>query len=285
MKNNTTDVADVDSYLDKSTLTPVNPCTRTLPALKISDFENLSNTAAIQILQVTARLESRALPETRLFRAAVPAILTLAGIQNGTYSPPSSLNLTHAASLANSSISAFTALPSSYNNLGNNWSILNSTYIGTYLSGQAIVPRSITATELYLGNQATEALYPTLGAMQLSLTKKEAYMFTFSGKPPVSSAGFWSVTMYNQTGYLVANSENTWAVGDRSNITFADGSLVYSNGAKDASFQVLVQDADVAPPANWTANWLPAPSGGGDFTVTCELFFFFFVFRLSLMHN
>lgn len=272
VKNNNTDVAYVDSYLNNSTLTGINPHTPSHPALTPADFDNLSNTTAISILQLAARLETRAIPETALFQAAVPVILELAGICNGTYSKPASANITLATAMVNASTSAFTDTPSSYPSLGNGWSILNSSYIGTYDSGTAIIPRALTATELYLGNTADEALYPTLGTTQLSLTDSEAYLFTFSGKPPVTDAGFWSVTMYDQTGYLVSNPENKFAVGDRSNITFPNGDLVYGSGTKDGTFQVLVQDASSTPPSNWTANWLPAPSGGGDFTVTFRLY-------------
>jgi hypothetical protein len=62
--------------------------------------------------------------------------------------------------------------------------------------------------------------------------------------------------MYDDDGYLVANQENTYAVGDRSNITFPDGDLVYGNNTEDASLQILVQDADVLPPSNWTKKYV-----------------------------
>ena len=256
MKNNNTDIAYVDSYLNNSTLSLINPRTPSHTALTVTDFENLSNTTAISILQLTARFESRAVPETTLFQAAVPRILALAGICNGSYSQPESANITLATALANASTSAFTDASSSYPSLGNGWSILNSSYIGTYESGVAIIPRSITAAELYLGNTADEALYPTLGTTQLSLTDSEAYLMTFSGKPPVTDNGFWSVTMYDNEGYLVANVENKFAVGDRSNITFPSGDLVYGSSVEDGSFQVLVQDANSKPPSNWTAKYV-----------------------------
>lgn len=83
--------------------------------------------------------------------------------------------------------------------------------------------------------------------------KSEAYLFTFSSKPPVADDGFWGVTMYDDEGYLVLNKENTYAVGDRSNITFSGRDLVYGDGTKDGTFQVLLQDANVAPPSYWTA--------------------------------
>jgi hypothetical protein len=252
VKNNSTDVVDVDDYLTKSTFTSINQRQPSLPALALADFANLSNSTAISTLQLTARLESRAPPETALFRAAVPEILALAGICNGVYSKPASVNLTHAAALAEAAVTTFINTPSSSPSLGNGWSILNNSYSGSFESGTAIIPRALIAESLYLQNTPDNALYPTLGSTQLSLTGNEAYIFTFSGKPPVATFGFWSLTMYDEEGYLVANPENTYAVGDRSNITFPNGDLVYEAGSTDASFQILVQDADVAPPSNWT---------------------------------
>lgn len=253
LKNNGTDVADVNSYLDNSTLVRTNTRTPLLPALSLADFANLSHTTAVSILELTARFESRSVPETPLFQAAVPEILALAGIGNGSYSQPASVNLTLASAVVNSLTSAFLHTPSNYPSLGNGWSILNSSYIGTYKSGTAIIPRALTAISLYLGNTADESLYPTLGSTQLSLTDDEAYLFTFSGKPPVAKNGFWSLTMYDDDGYLVSNTENIYAVGDRSNITFPNGNLVYGNATEDGSFQILVQDANRSPPGNWTA--------------------------------
>lgn len=270
VKNNGTDTTSVDAYLTNCNLTTVNPKAPSLPALTLSDFSGLSNSTVVSTLQLLARFESRAAPEAATFQASVPEILALAGISNGTYSQPASVNLTSAAVLTNASISAFTNSSSNYPSLGNGWSALNSSLDGTFDNGKSIIARAITGIELYLQNTADNAIYPTLGSTVLSLTGNESYIFTFSGKPPVASDGFWSLTMYDDTGYLVANPQNTYAVGDRSNITFTNGDLVYAANASDGAFQVLVQDANVIPPSNWTANWLPAPAGGGSFTITCK---------------
>jgi hypothetical protein len=219
----------------------------------LNDFANLPNSTTLSTLELTARLQSRAPPEAPLFKAAVPAILALAGISNGSYQQPPSVNLTLATNLASASASAFTNLPSSYTNIGNGWSILNNSYSGTFKSGTAIIPRTLIAAALYLQNTPSNAIYPTLGSTQLNLTDSESYVFTFSGKPPVAEDGFWSLTMYDDDGYLVANKENTYAVGDRSNITYPSGELVYGNSTGDGTFQVLVQDAGISPPSNWTA--------------------------------
>ncbi|KAK5132324.1 hypothetical protein LTR08_009159 [Meristemomyces frigidus] len=274
IKNNTTDVTKVAAYLSKSSLFPVNSHEPFNPPLIAADFADLSNSTALSTLEMTARLQSRAPPETARFQHAVPAILALAGIRNGSYHQPACVNLTLASALVEAAVTTFTEAPSSYPDLGNGWSVLNNTYSGSFEYGAAVVARAIVAAALYLQVTPANALYPTLGSTQTTLTDSEAYLFTFSGRPPVASNGFWSLTMYDDAGYLVANAENTYAVGDRSNITFADGDLVYNDydGAADGTFQVLVQDAGVPPPSNWTANWLPAPAGGGSFTVTFRLY-------------
>jgi hypothetical protein len=60
-------------------------------------------------------------------------------------------------------------------------------------------------------------------------------------------------------------AQTVYALGDRSNITYPSGARVYSNErSEDGMFQILMQPADVTPPANWTSNWLPGPVGGGN---------------------
>jgi len=65
--------------------------------------------------------------------------------------------------------------------------------------------------------------------------------------PPVRA--FWSVTMYSEDGYFVANPINRFAIGDRDPLKFnADGSL-----------DLIIQHD--APEGDKQANWLPAPAG------------------------
>jgi hypothetical protein len=68
---------------------------------------------------------------------------------------------------------------------------------------------------------------------------------------------------------------NVSSLGDRSNITYASGVAVYGtdrDAEQDEAFQLLIQPADVSPPANWTGNWLPGPSGGGNMTSLLRFF-------------
>ena len=60
---------------------------------------------------------------------------------------------------------------------------------------------------------------------------------------------FWSVTMYDQDGFQVANPLNRYALGDRDPLRYnADGSL-----------DLLIQHNNPGPGRE--PNWLPAPAG------------------------
>jgi len=139
--------------------------------------------------------------------------------------------------------------------------------------------RTAVAASGYLMLKAPNAIYPSwsngsgdgpVGSSGLSVGANESLLYTFSGRPALSATGFWSLTAYNADNFLISNDRNVYALGDRSNITYASGAPVYgskSSSDQDGPFQILVQPADVAPPANWTSNWLPAPWGGGSLSV------------------
>lgn len=156
--NSTADLADVDAFLSNSTLAAINPHKPTTPALSVADFAHLSNSTAISTLQLTARLESRAKPETALFRAAVPEILELAGIRHGSYNQPACVNLTHASALAEDAVTAWSESASSYSDFGNGWVSMNSSISGVFENGTAIVPRALVANTLYLQNTVNNAV-------------------------------------------------------------------------------------------------------------------------------
>ncbi len=127
--------------------------------------------------------------------------------------------------------------------------------------------RKYIAQIAYLELVPSEALYPSYSdeaaTGTTNLGPKEAFLFTFSAPPPTQSSGFWSLTVYGGDQFLIPNQLNRYEVGDRSNLTYPDGQMVYGVNATPGPFRVLLQPADVTPPANWTSNWLPAPSGGG----------------------
>lgn len=212
---------------------------------------------------------------------APAATLEAAGISNTTYSAPPSVNLT----LANATALATTVAEASdrinIDVLNNGWVELSPSLVGVYDTNYAL--RALVAFTGYLALRTPFAFYPnwansTKGASNALLTvgPNEAILFTFSGKPPLQPVGFWSLTAYDAGDFfLIPNPIDVYALGDRSNLTYADGSRVYGSAAdddRDGTFQILLQPADVAPPANWTSNWLPAPAGGGGVAAQFRVF-------------
>jgi hypothetical protein len=71
-----------------------------------------------------------------------------------------------------------------------------------------------------------------------------------AGWPPIDPRGFWSLTMYDEHGFLVENTIHRYALGDR------------TPGIRrrpDGSLSIYIQCDD--PGGERTANWLPAPCG------------------------
>lgn len=258
VRNNGTDEQHAASVVKNITLTPTNQRSSAIPSLTPSDLDNLSNDTSTRILELTARLGYRNLPETTDYVRLVPKILHEAGIGNGTYSKPHSVNMTAAETMYNNAKLSFLTSPNSYVKQDNGWQVLNPETAGTWHNGTDLVSRTAIALRAYLANTAEDAIYPTLAAPQFSLNSNESYLFTFSSKPPVAKDGFWSITAYDSDGYLIENPLNVYQVGDRSNLTYSNGSLVYptvdhsSDGKDIKPFQVLIQPSNVMPPKNWT---------------------------------
>ncbi|KAK5174736.1 uncharacterized protein LTR77_001818 [Saxophila tyrrhenica] len=206
-----------------------------------------------------------------------PPQLAAAGISawNHSYTPPPNVDLDLANATALRQALATTILPSTNKALNNNWTLLAPSTLGIYGDDYAL--RAAVSLSGYLALRAPFAIYPTFNNVSASnpgnagvifLEADEAVLLTFSGKPPVDSqAGFWSLTAYGGdlgSYHLVPNERDVYALGDRSNLTYPNGGRVYGGNSTGEEFQILLQPADVPPPANWTSNWLPAPSGGGN---------------------
>jgi hypothetical protein len=167
-------------------------------------------------------------------------------------------------------------------NTNNGWSVVQSNLTGKFGTDYGL--RMEISETGYLMLQAPYAVYPSwsngtvarpMEGELLELGADESYIYTFSGKPPLRELGFWSLTAYDSDGFLIPNPRNVSSLGDRSNITYTSGGAVYgadSDVEQDGAFQLLIQAADVSPPANWTGNWLPGPSGGGNMTSLLRFF-------------
>lgn len=254
VRNNGSDLAAVTEIIDACSLmkaeTQSSFVNSTVQPLSLATFANISSMSLpVGILELTARTLNASPPINVTNPKAVVRELKEAGVYGGSYQAPAGVNLSIAANDALSAVTTVT--DTSFLDLNNGWSRI--ALQGLY--GSNYVARAGVAYSGYLALVSSEAIYPSYRNGNLSLTSDEAYLYTFSSKPPLGFSGFWSLTMYNASGFLVANPVDVYSVGDRSNLTYPDGSLVYGNGSSsnDQSFQVLIQSAAVPPPANWTS--------------------------------
>jgi hypothetical protein len=130
--------------------------------------------------------------------------------------------------------------------VANGWS-MNTDTMGVY--GNFYLKRAVVA-QLGLGaNLPEDAIYPlNLGdesGKPLDGANKYTIHFEKAILPPVN--GFWSITLYDQEGFQVANTLNRFAISSWMPFNYnSDGSL-------DLYFQ------NESPGADKEANWLPAP--------------------------
>jgi hypothetical protein len=129
----------------------------------------------------------------------------------------------------------------------NGWAF--TTKAGTY--GTNYVQRALV-TVIGLGaNRPQDAVYPTSLKPNVIESYDGAHKYTMTfpkgQTPPVK--GFWSLTMYDEQLFFVANPINRYSMSVRTNPTYeSDGSLV-----------IYIQNE--SPGADKEANWLPAPTG------------------------
>jgi hypothetical protein len=174
------------------------------------------------------------------------------------------VNTTIAAAIANASVAADVGNATHIRNQGNGWELSIASYQGNY--GINYGGRAYVAINGYQQQTVVQTLYPgylsTGFTSSVSLAVNTSLLVTISRKPPVLQFGFWSLTVYGSDQYLIPNPLNRFEVGDRSyNLTYQNSTkLVYgpsANVSADGPFQILVQPANLVPPANWTGNWLP----------------------------
>jgi hypothetical protein len=128
------------------------------------------------------------------------------------------------------------------------WAIPNP-IIGAY--GTDYTYRAGVATIGLGANTPVESVYPTAfgDADGRLFDGASSYQLTFPpGQPPPARA-FWSLTMYDQDGYLVANPQRRYAVGD---------SHPPLRREPDGSIVIVLQHA---APTEAGVNWLPTPAG------------------------
>jgi len=266
--NGPDDVQKVNALQTHFILTPMRIPVRLAPRLtKHILFDGFSNDYIERLLQLTARLSLFNLPEVGSEIAKVTAILQLAGLSRGSYTTPSGVNLTLAKADAAAAVSSVHGgLVSHYFlELQNGWSQLRDEYSGDFKEHYNV--RAFVASQGYLQLKVDQAVYPVYNISH-NLTSNISYTITFDGKPPVN--GFWSLTVYNETAYLVANQWNIYSLGDRSAIRYPNCTLVYPRSDSDknsaiefpncspptgsddnGNFTILLQTLDIPPPKRY----------------------------------
>jgi hypothetical protein len=128
--------------------------------------------------------------------------------------------------------------------------LLPAAHIGAYGTDYAF--RALIAVVGLGANTPDEAIYPAgitdeSGAL---FNGGNSYRLTFPPGQEPPARYFWSLTLYDSDGYLVANPLNRYSLGPTHPplLRRADGSIV-----------IAIQGD---PPTEADVNWLPSPSGG-----------------------
>lgn len=140
--------------------------------------------------------------------------------------------------------------------LENGWSV-HRAIIGNY--GEHYGVRTGVAMVGLGALPPEEAVYPNtkVDGAGRPLTGANAYKIHFpAGKVPPADA-FWSITVYDTEGFLVANPIGRYALGGRDPLVFNP----------DGSLDLYIQHA---APQQFASNWLPAPEG--DFALTMRIY-------------
>lgn len=264
--NTTAELNQIHTYQNASSLTNVTrqagttspPLTSLAPNGTYSGIDTPA-----KLLNLSASLVSFNQLENYTDRYRTATILAQADIYNGQYYPQAGVNLTLASLIANNSISADIGNASHIRQQGNNLQLSIPSYQGNY--GINYGARVYIAISGYQAQTVRQTLYPGLGNIGFSslvnLKPNTSFLLTFSAKPKLNKLGFWSFTVYGADQYLVRNPLDRFEIGDRSyNFTYISGGTVYgpnANATHDGPFQILVQNVNNTPPANWTGNWIP----------------------------
>jgi len=132
--------------------------------------------------------------------------------------------------------------------LVNGWQVTADT-MGVY--GNYYLKRAALAMIGLGSNPPEDAIYPLtfVDADGKPLNGENDYVLHFDRHelPPVEA--FWSVTVYDQEGFQVANPLNRSALGDRDALRYDP----------DGSLDLFIQHENPGPERE--ANWLPAPPG------------------------
>lgn len=162
---------------------------------------NRSKSPAENALNLLAEFAKYDGPEIVSDEEKVTTALMEAGISDGKYNTPANVNITKANETA--IIEAVTSWNSAQESLNNGWTNLEPNKTGDFGVNYGI--RTAAAASGYLMLKAPIAVYPiwsntssTASSLfegaSLDIPVGESLIYTFSRKPPLQEAGFWSLT-------------------------------------------------------------------------------------------
>ncbi|MGH1350465.1 MAG: DUF1254 domain-containing protein [Methyloligellaceae bacterium] len=135
---------------------------------------------------------------------------------------------------------------------------LTKVKLGEY--GTRYTLRAIVADTGFGAIKREDAVYQTArkdtDGNILSGTNQYKIQFPKGKIPPVK--GFWSLTIYDKEGFLVANTLSRYSIGSNSKLQYN----------RDGSLDIFIQHTP--PASDKQSNWLPAPSG--PFEVTLRMY-------------
>lgn len=148
-----------------------------------------------------------------------------------------------------------------YTNAGNSssegttWNVNLDPEMGNY--GTDYKKRAIIACIGLGANRIEDAVYYNTSqdaeGVQLSCANGQKYTFTLDPLPPVD--GFWSLTMYDESGNLVANAIDRYVLGHSANFPLEPTNP--EGGPKE----IYIQHQSIPSESSKYNNWLPAPKG------------------------
>lgn len=136
----------------------------------------------------------------------------------------------------------------------NGWT-LPSMQTGNFSSDYYL--RAYIALVLYCANVPQDAVYYETEVLPGGSNEYEL-VFPAGSLPPNDE--FWSVTMYSEEGYLVANADAIYSISSQQDL------VVREDGA------VHITISMVAPEDRSGTNWLPAPQAGEGFSLTLRVY-------------
>jgi hypothetical protein len=270
--DNQSDTKQVNAYARDVELKETNFRIPESRPISILDVSALPEDSVPRALTLAARLDTRNPPRDAAFEKLIRPVLQRAGIVDGRYVTPKTVNLTTVAKDFDRLLSKYETDSSRRTNLGGTWTLRDLAAQGTYHNGTDILSQSYYAKTVYLANAPDQSLYVNTVPVALNLRANESYIVDFPDYIPTPADGFWSLTIYDAQGYLIPNDKDVYAIGDRTgNLSYSNGDYVNALKQRNRPFSVLIQAADVPPPKNWTANWLPAPKDAG-FQITLRVY-------------